>query len=205
MISLIKSGEAGVRSLLTKGRLDKSGAFIDGVGLSSVQADGVIAFLTAKGEKLIDTLSNIAKILDNTSEECTDGIMEILSIISLVRGQGYQRDRIVFDPSVVRGLGYYTGAVYEAELTFEIKDKKGRVRQFGSVAGGGRYDDLITRFTGQSIPATGVSVGVDRLLAALEERGDVSDKDAGKKVVKDAKYHESVADGPVVVTVMDKG
>ena len=93
---------------------------------------------------------------------------------------------------MVRGLGYYTGAVYEAELTFEIKDKKGRVRQFGSVAGGGRYDDLIKRFTGQSIPATGVSVGVDRLLAALEERADVSDKDAGKKVVKDAKYRAKV-------------
>ena len=71
------------------------------------------------------------------------------SILDLVRGQGYECDRIVLDPSVVRGLGYYTGAVYEAELTFEIKDKKGRVRQFGSVAGGGRYDDLIKRFTGQ--------------------------------------------------------
>ena len=188
-----KIGESGVRSLLTKGRLDKSGAFIDGVGLKPDQADGVLAFLMAKGEKLIDTLSNIAKILDNTSEECTDGIMEILSIISLVRGQGYQRDRIVFDPSVVRGLGYYTGAVYEAELTFEIKDKKGRVRQFGSVAGGGRYDDLITRFTGQSIPATGVSVGVDRLLAALEERGveRTGEVDTGEV-------------GPVIVTVMDK-
>jgi histidyl-tRNA synthetase len=68
----------------------------------------------------------------------------------------------------VRGLGYYTGPVYEAELTFDIIDEKGRRRQFGSVSGGGRYDDLVKRFTGQTVPATGISIGVDRLLAALE-------------------------------------
>nr|MCA8835175.1 histidine--tRNA ligase family protein [Pseudomonadota bacterium] len=199
-----KIGEAGVRSLLTKGRLDKSGAFIDGVGLSPDQADGVLAFLMAKGKKTDDTLNNLADIVGDSAEGA-EGIVELRSILDLVRGQGYECDRIVLDPSVVRGLGYYTGAVYEAELTFEIKDKKGRVRQFGSVAGGGRYDDLIKRFTGQSIPATGVSVGVDRLLAALEERGGKdADKDTGKNVVKDAEYHESVADSPVVVTVMDK-
>ena len=188
-----KIGEAGVRSLLTKGRLDKSGAFIDGVGLKPDEADSVIAFLKAKGDTIDDTLNNIADILNTTSEECAEGISELSSIIYLVRKQGYKSDRIVFDPSVVRGLGYYTGAVYEAELTFEIKDKKGRVRQFGSVAGGGRYDDLIKRFTGQSIPATGVSVGVDRLLAALEERGEerTGDVDTGEV-------------GPVIVTVMDK-
>ena len=187
-----KIGEAGVRSLLTKGRLDKSGAFIDGVGLSTKQADGVIAFLTAKGKTTDDTLDKLAKLIGDSAEGA-EGIVELRSILNLVRGQGYECDRIVLDPSVVRGLGYYTGAVYEAELTFEIKDKKGRVRQFGSVAGGGRYDDLIKRFTGQSIPATGVSVGVDRLLAALEERAGEVDKDVGY-----------VADGPVLVTVMDK-
>ena len=84
--------------------------------------------------------------------------------------------------------GYYTGPVYEAELTFEILDDKGRKRQFGSVAGGGRYDDLVKRFTGQEVPATGVSIGVDRLLAALREKG---------RITADPK-------GPVVVTVMDK-
>ena len=89
---------------------------------------------------------------------------------------------------MVRGLGYYTGPVYEAELTFEILDEKGRPRQFGSVAGGGRYDDLVKRFTGQTVPATGVSVGVDRLLAALRASGRVKDQ----------------AVGPVIVTVMDK-
>ncbi|MFP4406723.1 His/Gly/Thr/Pro-type tRNA ligase C-terminal domain-containing protein, partial [Rhodosalinus sp.] len=101
---------------------------------------------------------------------------------------GYGPDRIVIDPSVVRGLGYYTGPVYEAELTFEIPDDKGRPRQFGSVAGGGRYDDLVKRFTGQAVPATGVSIGVDRLLAALREKGRI----------------RTAERGPVVVTVMDR-
>jgi histidyl-tRNA synthetase len=109
-------------------------------------------------------------------------------IARLLEAQGYGPDRIVIDPSVVRGLGYYTGPVYEAELTFEILDDKGRKRQFGSVAGGGRYDDLVKRFTGQAVPATGVSIGVDRLLAALREKGRVRPR----------------ADGPVVVTVMDR-
>jgi histidyl-tRNA synthetase len=105
-----------------------------------------------------------------------------------VTAQGYGTDRIMLDPSVVRGLGYYTGPVYEAELTFEIKDEKGRTRQFGSVAGGGRYDDLVKRFTGQEVPATGISIGVDRLLAALRMKGRV----------------ERSVLGPVVITVMDR-
>jgi histidyl-tRNA synthetase len=106
----------------------------------------------------------------------------------LLAAGGYGPDRIVIDPSVVRGLGYYTGPVFEAELTFEILDEKGRKRQFGSVAGGGRYDDLVKRFTGQEVPATGVSIGVDRLLAALREKGRIA----------------SAEQGPVVVTVMDR-
>ena len=113
---------------------------------------------------------------------------ELEQIAELLDRQGLGPDRIVIDPSVVRGLGYYTGAVYEAELTFEILDEKGRPRQFGSVAGGGRYDDLVKRFTGQAVPATGVSIGVDRLLAALRAKGRMS----------------AEAAGPVVVTAMDR-
>ena len=113
---------------------------------------------------------------------------ELAQIGELLAAQGYGPDRIVIDPSVVRGLGYYTGPVYEAELTFEITDEKGRPRQFGSVAGGGRYDDLVKRFTGQAVPATGVSIGVDRLLAALAARAGAAPAEAG----------------PVVVTVMDR-
>ncbi|MDR9486384.1 MAG: ATP phosphoribosyltransferase regulatory subunit, partial [Sediminimonas sp.] len=117
-----------------------------------------------------------------------EGVAELEQIAGLLSAQGYGPDRIVIDPSVVRGLGYYTGPVYEAELTFDILDDKGRKRQFGSVAGGGRYDDLVKRFTGQAVPATGISIGVDRLLAALREKGRIG----------------AVADGPVVVTVMDR-
>ena len=80
---------------------------------------------------------------------------------------GHYAGRIVIDPSVIRGLEYYTGPVFEAELTFEVKDEKGQPVRFGSVGGGGRYDDLVARFTGQKVPATGFSIGVSRLQAAL--------------------------------------
>jgi len=137
------------------------------------------------------TIQLLRELVANSSVGIS-GVDELEQIASLLDAQGYGPDRIVIDPSVVRGLGYYTGPVYEAELTFEILDEKGRKRQFGSVAGGGRYDDLVKRFTGQAVPATGVSIGVDRLLAALQakkrERGEV----------------ETTAAGPVVVTVMDR-
>ncbi|MBV1866223.1 MAG: histidine--tRNA ligase [Rhodobacteraceae bacterium] len=182
-----KVGLGGVRELLGKGRLDASGAYIDGVGLSDDQAEPVLAFLVSKSDDAAKTLANLRDAVGN-SETGRQGVEDLEKIGTLMAAQGYGSDRIVIDPSVVRGLGYYTGPVYEAELTFEILDDKGRKRQFGSVAGGGRYDDLVKRFTGQEVPATGVSIGVDRLLAALREKGRLG----------------SVAKGPVVVTVMDR-
>ena len=122
------------------------------------------------------------------SQAGNEGVDELEIIADLLAAQGYGPDRIIIDPSVVRGLGYYTGPVYEAELTFEITGEDGKPRQFGSVAGGGRYDDLVKRFTGQAVPATGVSIGVDRLLAALRAR----------------RTDAAPAPGPVVVTVMDR-
>ncbi len=183
-----KVGEAGVRELLGKGRLDASGAYIDGVGLAPEQAEPVLAFLTSKGGDNAATLANL-RVAIGTSEIGAKGVDELADIADLLAAQGYGPDRIVIDPSVVRGLGYYTGPVFEAELTFEILDEKGRPRQFGSVAGGGRYDDLVKRFTGQEVPATGVSIGVDRLLAALRAKGRIG---------------QGAAAGPVVVTVMDR-
>ena len=143
-----------------------------------------IASAHARNKLVVDYL---AEIVEN-SHTGKEGVAELATIYELVESQGYLADRIRIDPSVVRGLGYYTGPVFEAELTFEIKDDKGRVRNFGSVAGGGRYDDLVKRFTGQEVPATGVSIGVDRLLAALHAKGRLT----------------SDTVGPVVVTVMDK-
>lgn len=132
-------------------------------------------------------LNHLSRLTIN-SEIGGEGIMELRKLVGLLDAQGYGPERIVVDPTVVRGLGYYTGSVFEAELTFEIKDEKGRPRQFGSVAGGGRYDNLVKRFTGQEVPATGISIGVDRLLAALRAKGRSGGETAG----------------PVIVTVMDR-
>ena len=107
-------------------------------------------------------------------------------IEDLVVAAGYGRDRVRIDPSVVRGLEYYTGPVYEVELLLDTKDEKGRPVQFGSVGGGGRYDGLVSRFRGEPVPATGFSIGVSRLQAALTMLGKVDTKPAF---------------GPVVVTV----
>ena len=182
-----KVGETGVRELLTTGRMDASGDFTKGSGLTQQQADIIIGFLNARGVSNTATLHNLENLVGHIPKG-SDGIKNLREIAGLVAALGYHEDRIVIDPSVVRGLGYYTGPVYEAELTFEILDEKGRKRQFGSVAGGGRYDDLVKRFTGQSVPATGVSIGVDRLLAALAAKGRGTADTAG----------------PVVVTVMDR-
>ncbi|MBD3787904.1 MAG: histidine--tRNA ligase [Sphingomonadales bacterium] len=182
-----KFGEAGVRALMGAGRMDASGDFTKGAGLSDEQADIVMGFMSAKRANGTATAARLRELVSG-SVLGAEGVDELEQIAGLLDGQGYGPDRIVIDPSVVRGLGYYTGPVFEAELTFEILDEKGRPRQFGSVAGGGRYDDLVKRFTGQEVPATGVSIGVDRLLSALRAKGRIS----------------GAAQGPVVVTVMDR-
>jgi histidyl-tRNA synthetase len=184
---LDRLGLDGVRALLGEGRKDDSGDFTDGAGLSEAQADVVMGFMQAKRDTGTETVARLRDLVEGSAVGL-QGVEELETIADLMAAGGYGADRVEIDPSVVRGLGYYTGPVFEAELTFEIKDDKGRVRNFGSVAGGGRYDDLVKRFTGQEVPATGVSIGVDRLLAALHAKGRLS----------------SDAVGPVVVTVMDK-
>jgi histidyl-tRNA synthetase len=176
-----------VRALLGAGRRDDSGDFTKGAGLSVEQAEVVMGFTSAKRATGMETVARLAELV-GPSLIGREGVEELETMADLLDRQGYGADRIVLDPGVVRGLGYYTGPVFEAELTFEILDEKGRKRQFGSVAGGGRYDDLVKRFTGQAVPATGVSIGVDRLLAALRAKG--------RGAVDTA--------GPVVVTVMDR-
>ncbi len=184
---LDRLGVAGVRALLGEGRKDESGDFTKGAGLSQAQADVVIGFMEAKRDTGAATVARLAELVAG-SPIGVAGVAELDEIAGLLSAQGYGPDRIVIDPSVVRGLGYYTGPVFEAELTFEVTDEKGRPRNFGSVAGGGRYDDLVKRFTGQEVPATGVSIGVDRLLAALRATGRIM----------------SASAGPVIVTVMDR-
>lgn len=183
---LDRLGDQGVRALLGEGRKDDSGAYTEGAKLNDDQAELVMGFVRAERATGADTCARLRELVSDSATGL-EGVAELEVIAELLTAQGYSK-RAKIDPSVVRGLGYYTGPVYEAELTFEITDEKGRKRQFGSVAGGGRYDDLVMRFTGQRVPGTGVSIGVDRLLAALEaKRGAPAD-----------------ADGPVLVTVMDK-
>jgi histidyl-tRNA synthetase len=184
---LDRLGLDGVRDLMGAGRKDDSGDFTDGAGLTEPQADVVMGFMQAKRDTGADTVARLRDLVGGSTVGL-QGVDELETIADLMAAGGYGPDRVEIDPSVVRGLGYYTGPVFEAELTFEIKDDKGRVRNFGSVAGGGRYDDLVKRFTGQEVPATGVSIGVDRLLAALHAKGRLT----------------SDTVGPVVVTVMDK-
>ncbi|MBC7479305.1 MAG: histidine--tRNA ligase [Pseudorhodobacter sp.] len=180
-------GDDGVRALLGAGRKDDSGDFTKGAELSAEQAEIVMGFTTAKRDTGVATVARLRDLIGRSATGA-EGVQELETMAELLDVQGYKADRVVLDPGVVRGLGYYTGPVFEAELTFEILDEKSRKRQFGSVAGGGRYDDLVKRFTGQTVPATGVSIGVDRLLAALEAKGRVGTQTAG----------------PVVVTVMDR-
>ncbi|WP_414692921.1 histidine--tRNA ligase [Pararhizobium sp.] len=118
-----------------------------------------------------------------------DGLKEVLIIAKLVKSAGYDDGRVIIDPSVVRGLEYYTGPVFEAELTFAVTNEKGEKVVFGSVGGGGRYDGLVSRFMGQPVPATGFSIGVSRLMTALKNLGKLG-------------MEEVVA--PVVVCVMDR-
>ncbi|MCI4660460.1 MAG: histidine--tRNA ligase [Neomegalonema sp.] len=185
---LDKFGTEGVRLLLGAGRKDESGDFTKGAGLSDEQIAIVIGFMEAERAGAAATCAEL-KGLTQGSMVGAEGVAELEQIGEMLEAQGYGADRIKIDPSVVRGLGYYTGPVYEAELTFEILDEKGRPRQFGSVSGGGRYDDLVKRFTGQAVPATGASIGVDRLLAALKMRGQI---------------REDAAQGPVVILALDR-
>lgn len=183
---LDRLGVDSVGELLGAGRTDASGDRTAGAGLAADQVDAVLAFVRAGGGSRGDVLGRLA---DLVGDEPTGraGLDELTRMAELLDAMGLTDDQVGFDPTVVRGLAYYTGPVFEAELTFETVDDKGRKRAFGSVAGGGRYDDLVERFTGERVPACGASLGVDRLLAALR-----------------ARQGEAAAPrGPVVVTVMD--
>jgi histidyl-tRNA synthetase len=171
---LDRLGIDGVKMLLGKGRKDESGDFTKGAELSDSQIAGIVAAITGTS--------------GHAGDAGTPGEEELSEIAKLVRASGYD-DRVRIDKTVVRGLEYYTGPVYEVELTFEIKDEKGRPVRFGSVGGGGRYDGLVSRFRSEPVPATGFSIGVSRLQAALTHLGKISEKPAP---------------GPVVVTVFDR-
>ncbi|ODT24203.1 MAG: histidine--tRNA ligase [Kaistia sp. SCN 65-12] len=168
---LDKFGTDGVALLLSEGRKDESGDFTKGAGLSDVQRAVVLNYV--RGEE----------------PEHNEGIAELKVMQALFDAAGYGVDRIKIDPAVVRGLEYYTGPVFEIELTFKVQNEKGQDVVFGSVGGGGRYDGLVSRFRSEPVPATGFSIGVSRLAHALKLTGNLGAEEPL---------------GPVVVLVLDK-
>ncbi|WP_018426625.1 histidine--tRNA ligase [Hoeflea sp. 108] len=189
---LDKFGPEGVRLLLGKGRWDGGaegeGDFTKGAGLDEAAIDTVIAFTEAGSADAVTTAENLRAVVAG-NERGMEGVDELTQIGALAAAAGYDDGRVKVDPSVVRGLEYYTGPVFEAELLAEIPNDEGQVVRFGSVGGGGRYDGLVSRFRGEPVPATGFSIGVSRLMTALKNLGKLDTSD----VV-----------GPVVVLVMDK-
>ena len=211
-----KFGVEGVRLLLGAGRKDESGDFTRGAGLDEAQAETVLSafvfrptpmenttpdtlgakpFGRIEGEPWWvrysnkETLKGLRSSLPHNSLVC-EGLDELEQLAALTDAAGYETARIRIDLSVVRGLEYYTGPVYEAELTFTIPGDDGKPIRFGSVGGGGRYDGLVGRFR-EDVPATGFSIGVSRLQAAL--------KAIGAPIVAGAR-----AKAPVVVLVLDR-
>lgn len=185
---LDRLGKGEVQALLGKGRRDESGDFTPGAELADDQTAAVMAFIEVEAEDR-GAVCRALRELVGDSAVGIEGVEELEVIGELLDALDLPSEQVAFDPSVVRGLAYYTGPVFEVELTFEIVDEKGRKRPFGSVAGGGRYDDLVERFTGTKVPATGASIGVDRLLAALRA----------------SRWRdEQRAPGPIVVTIFDK-
>ena len=142
----------------------------------------MLAFTQAGVGDPSQTLNRLAAVVAGSTEG-DEGLEELTRIAAALRGLGVAEDRAIFDPSVVRGLEYYTGAVFEAELLLDTVDERGNAISFGSMGGGGRYDDLVARFTGERTPATGFSFGVSRLAAALRAAGRVKDAQARGPVV----------------------
>ena len=167
---LDRLGVDGVRLLLGAGRKDESGAFTKGAGLEPGAIERVLAFVQAGAGDPAQTLDRLANVVGGSAEG-DEGLEELARIQAALKGLGVATDRAMLDPSVVRGLEYYTGAVFEAELLLETLDERGQAVAFGSMGGGGRYDDLVARFTGEPVPATGFSFGVSRLAQALRAAG----------------------------------
>jgi histidyl-tRNA synthetase len=199
---LDRLNEEGVRFLLGPGRRDESGDFTKGAGLNDDQIHQLLSFLSNQlpdsssstraeslefNRRVVSSLNDLKGLA--VSQSYLNGLEQLNEIAYFLEASGYGYDQVRIDPSVVRGLEYYTGPVFEVELLLETKDEKGRAVRFGSVGGGGRYDGLVSRFRGEPVPATGFSIGVSRLQAALTMLG---------------KLDTTPEFGPVVVTVFDR-
>ena len=187
---LDRLGIDAVRQLLGPGRKDDSGDFTKGAGLDPLQIEYLSTVIQHQPNLVVGKSTEVDTWNKNLeeNESAKSGFAEMREIEASILAAGYS-DRVRIDPTVIRGLEYYTGPVFEVELLLETKDEKDRPVRFGSVGGGGRYDGLVSRFMGQPVPATGFSIGVSRLQAALTMLG---------------KLGEKREPGPVVVTVFDR-
>ncbi|MBE8220394.1 MAG: histidine--tRNA ligase [Alphaproteobacteria bacterium] len=181
-------GAAGVEALLGAGRKDESGDFTKGAELTDAQIAPIARLVAIPDDDRTATLAAMAELVGGNASG-KNGLAELAEMDELFTGLGFGAEQICIAPPVVRGLGYYTGPIFEIELGFEVEDENGKAVPFGSVGGGGRYDDLIKRFKGVEVPATGISIGISRLAAALELRD-------GAKMGANSP--------PVIVLVMDK-
>jgi histidyl-tRNA synthetase len=198
---LDRLGSSAVFALLGQGRKDESGDFTRGAGLTHDEIERIAPFWLpprddrATGADTVFQLNLIRlrglRSAVGGSPIGNNGVDELEELIGQVEACGYGQDRIRVVPSVVRGLEYYTGPVFEADLTFRVVDDAGRTVQFGSVGGGGRYDGLVARFRAEPVPATGFSIGVSRLLAAL-------------RAIKSPIVAAAQTPGPVVVLALDR-
>ncbi len=162
---LDKVGAAGVRLELGPGRIDESGDPIRGVGLEPETITRIEGFLAISADTRGAVIDAIAKAVA-ASKELDEALAELRELAAAMDALGIREDEAVFDPSLARGLDYYTGPVFEMKLP--------DLPQFGTVMGGGRYDGLVSRFSTASVPATGASIGLDRLIAALDAAGAFS-------------------------------
>ena len=181
-------GLEGVKDLLGAGRKDESGDFTTGANLNEEQINHIVQFISINNDTNAKTLNQLQSLVGN-SIVGKQGIDELQQILEFSEYAGFSEDSIRVNPGTVRGLGYYTGPVFEVELTEKIQNEDGIFTEIGSVAGGGRYDGLVKRFTGKVIPATGFSLGIDRLLYVFNQIKS-----------KEEKYEA----GPIIVTIMEK-
>jgi histidyl-tRNA synthetase len=129
--------------------------------VSPAQADAVLALAETTGTnaEILDKLETF--FAPSPNDRAAEGVRRLRELLAVAKTAGVPDGRIKIDLSICRGLDYYTGTIYETFLT----DLPG----IGSVCSGGRYDNLASKYTKQVLPGVGASLGVDRLIAAMEE------------------------------------
>jgi len=163
-----KIGIEGVALELGKGREEKSGAFIEGLGLPAEMILSITNFFGLFSQRFSreEVLEKLAQIINNNLL-ANEGVQELHKMNLMFKALNFDDSQIVFDPTLVRGMAYYTGPIFEVESLMTYKDSKGTSRKVGSICGGGRYDGLVENLLGLKVPATGASIGVDRLAELL--------------------------------------